>query len=464
MTVIRWAGRTLVRAPLRTLLLIGVLSVSIGLALIMITVNGAFSDRLDEIRGQVGTTVTVRPAGTFGGGFVIGSSSSDDAEGGSLAPGGAPAPQQQPQQTLTDDDLAPLSEIDHISAYSRKITAQYTGDALESSIEPPAGFEPPPGVEVIGPPITVTGTDDSASLTAFGEDAEIVDGRTFDSDDGEANVAVIGQSLAETNGLAVGDAVDLQGTTVEVIGVFSTGTQFGDNSIALPLETARSIFDRGNEVDEVSVHADSAANVTTVQEAIREALGEDKADVTTDEGQFAAISSPISDAQSSSEVATIAALIATAIIILFSVGIVIRQRVKEIGILKAVGASGWQVTGQMTIETLIIAVTAAVIGAVATFPLAQKVADGLVSNPAPTQQLIGGPGGGPPPGAVGGVAVLADGPADSTEGVLGAVQVAVSPEVFAYALAIAVALALIAAIIPTWYVGRVRPAEVLRYE
>src|SRR2546426_4272833 len=35
----------------------------------MITVNGAFATRLDDIQSQVGTSVTVRPAGSFGGGF-----------------------------------------------------------------------------------------------------------------------------------------------------------------------------------------------------------------------------------------------------------------------------------------------------------------------------------------------------------------------------------------------------------
>jgi len=44
------------------------------------------------------------------------------------------------------------------------------------------------------------------------------------------------------------------------------------------------------------------------------------------------------------------------------------------------------------------------------------------------------------------------------------VNVAVSPEIFLYALAIAIGLALIATVVPAWYVGRVRPAEVLRYE
>src|SRR2546422_9453399 len=69
MKTARRALTTLIRNPLRGALLVGVLAVSVGLALIMITVNGAFATRLDDIQSQVGTSVTVRPAGSFGGGF-----------------------------------------------------------------------------------------------------------------------------------------------------------------------------------------------------------------------------------------------------------------------------------------------------------------------------------------------------------------------------------------------------------
>ena len=130
--------------------------------------------------------------------------------------------------------------------------------------------------------------------------------------------------------------------------------------------------------------------------------------------------------------------------------------IKEIGILKALGASNWHVVGQMTLETAFVAIFAAVIGALATFPLAQTVANGLVSDP--TIQVGGGfgrPGGGDAVAGAGGGAV---------GNLLGDVDVAVSPEVFGYALAIALGLALVATVIPAWYVGRVKPAEVLRYE
>src|SRR2546422_8707431 len=85
MKTARRALTTLIRNPLRGALLVGVLAVSVGLALIMITVNGAFATRLDDIQSQVGTSVTVRPAGSFGGGFV----DRGDNNGGGANGGGA---------------------------------------------------------------------------------------------------------------------------------------------------------------------------------------------------------------------------------------------------------------------------------------------------------------------------------------------------------------------------------------
>ena len=67
MRTIRRGLRTILRNPLRTGLLVAVLAVSIALTLIMITVNEAFGQRLDEIRAEVGTNIDVNPAGSFRG-------------------------------------------------------------------------------------------------------------------------------------------------------------------------------------------------------------------------------------------------------------------------------------------------------------------------------------------------------------------------------------------------------------
>jgi putative ABC transport system permease protein len=484
MRTVKRGVRSLIRSPLRAALMVGVLAVSIGLALIMITVNGAFAQRLDDVRASVGTDITIRPAGSFGGGAF--GRDFGRGRGGGGANGAVATPTPAPsdssvatQPTITDADLQKLTAIPHIVSITRVVTARYTGTNLTSAaIQAPAGANGRTGApRGFSPPITVTGTDDPNTLATLGvQDVTLSSGRSFTADDEGSDVAVLGDALATANNLSVGSTFDLDQTddttgattttTMTVIGTYTTGTSFGDNSMALPINTARTIFNRSNEVDQAIVKADTIDNVDAASTDIKNTLGTDKADVTTALSTFSTISAPLSDAQSSSQIGMIVALIASAAIILFSIGLVARQRIREIGIMKAVGASGWNVISQFGIETGIMSVGAALLGALATFPLAQTVANGLVSDPStPTFGGRGGPGGAAAGVAGGGrfFAVAGDA-AGGANGLLGSVNVAVSPEVFLYALAIAIGLALVATIVPVWYVGRVRPAEVLRHE
>ena len=430
----------------------------------MITVNGAFATRLDDIQSQVGTSVTVRPAGSFGGGFFErgGDNNGGGANGGNTNGGNNsgtstdPAASSQPA-TLKDQDVNEVTAISHVVSVSSQMTARYSGTGLESAVQPRQGANPAAPAPQAGAgggfrrAILVTGTDDPASLAALGvQSAQLTSGRTFDASESNADVAVLGQALADHNRLKVGDTVPINGTTFQVIGIFTSGTQFGDNSLFVPLTTAQTVFNRPGEIDQAVVKADTASDVDQVATDIRQALGQGNVDVVTEQTIFQAITAPLSDAKDSSRLGMIAALGASAVVILFSIGLVARQRVKEIGILKAIGASNWHVTAQLGVETAVISVTAAILGALSTFPLAQKVANGLLSSPST-------PTGGRRGQAFGAVAGRAG-------GLLGSVNVAVSPEIFLYALAIAIGLALIATVVPAWYVGRVRPAEVLRYE
>src|ERR1700675_4434554 len=93
MRTVKRGVRSLVRSPLRASLMVGVLAVSIGLALIMITVNGAFAQRLDDVRASVGTDITIRPDGSFGGGaFTFGRGNRGGANGGANGIVATPSP------------------------------------------------------------------------------------------------------------------------------------------------------------------------------------------------------------------------------------------------------------------------------------------------------------------------------------------------------------------------------------
>jgi len=421
MSVVRRAIRNLIRSPFRTGAIVAILAISIGLALIMVTVHGATENQLGAIGTQIGTDITVRPAGRFG---MMGGNG-----------------------TLVQEDVDKLSDIPHVVSVQESIQTQYTGDGLESAVDQGAqGGSPFPGRFRMG--IMVMGLDVATETPTLMGNARVnlVEGRYFAIDENDADVMVVGKALADKNGLTIGSKVDINGTQVEVIGIYDSGQLFGNNMLVMPVGTVQRLFDVGG-VTSVTVQADDVKNVDAVVNGIREIFPEGVADVTTAQDMYQRINSSVANAQSTSQMAMIVAFIVAAVVILVSVVLMVRQRVKEIGILKAIGASDRQIGLQFGMETLAVSVAAAIIGALLTFPLAQKVGDLLVSVGNTQAPMVGRGGFGS--GLVSRVA---------------GINVAVSPEVFLYALGIAIALAVVASILPAWYVSRVKPAEVLRYE
>jgi putative ABC transport system permease protein len=423
--------RNLIRSPLRTTLMVVLLAVSIGLALIMATVHGATQNQLGSISGEVGTEITIQSAGSYG-------------------PMGGGEP-------LAQEDIDKLSDIDHVASVQASVQTQYTGDSLDSAVDAGslggrgggAGFPggSSPGGFRMG--IMVMGFDAAAENPDLmgGSTMEIVEGSYFTSND--ADVMLVGQDLAEKNSLEIGSVVDIEGTSVEVIGIYDSSTVFGNNMLVMPITTTERLFELDG-VTSVTVEADDANNVDEVVDSIREVLPEDVADITTAKDMYERINGSVTNAESTSYIGMIVAFVVAGVVVLFSVVLMIRQRVKEIGILKAIGASNWRIGLQFSLETLAVSVVGAIIGALITYPLAQKVADLMVGSSSTSSGR--GPGGGP-----GGMFA-------QVGGSIGGLDVAVSPTVFLYALAIAAALAIVASVLPAWFIARVRPAEVLRNE
>jgi putative ABC transport system permease protein len=302
--------------------------------------------------------------------------------------------------------------------------------------------------------IMVMGFDAAAENPELmgGSTMEIVEGSYFTSND--ADVMLVGQDLAEKNSLEIGSVVDIEGTSVEVIGIYDSSTVFGNNMLVMPIATTERLFELDG-VTSVTVEADDVKNVDEVVTSIREVLPEDVADITTAQDLYERIGSSVTNANSTSTIGMIVAFVVAGIVVLFSVLLMVRQRVKEIGILKAIGASNWRIGLQFSLETLVLSVVGAIVGALITYPLAQKVYDLMIGDSSTGSGA--GPGGRFPGGGPGGIF-------GDVGGSIGSVHVAVSPTVFLYALAIAAALAIVASVLPAWYIGRVRPAEVLRNE
>jgi putative ABC transport system permease protein len=129
---------------------------------------------------------------------------------------------------------------------------------------------------------------------------------------------------------------------------------------------------------------------------------------------------------------------ATSLIVLFVMLYTVRERTKEIGTLKAIGFSNWNVMSQFMLEGVLLSMLAGVVG----------VAIGTVAAPFLSSILL------PAVNPFGG----ANGAASSSSAVV------VDPMLMLMAFGVAVLLGALGSLYPAWRASRTRPAEAMRYE
>lgn len=136
---------------------------------------------------------------------------------------------------------------------------------------------------------------------------------------------------------------------------------------------------------------------------------------------------------------------------------IVRERRKEIGVLKAIGSSNIKIVTQFISESVSLTFLGTLVGLVAGALLASPIMNVLVSSSLTSGQqperIMGG--------GIGGRMGMVIMNGQSTIRNLNAV---VSYNIILYGLAAALVIAIIGSAIPAWLISKVRPSEVLRGE
>lgn len=227
----------------------------------------------------------------------------------------------------------------------------------------------------------VIGLHPGAALRAIGEvdyeNARIVAGRPLQASQ-DANVAIVGRLYAEqrlgvSEPSALNDAerhITLNGRPFKVIGIYTTTNDFGDNHVFIPINDFRATYNPGRKLSKIFVTVDSVANVESVVADLKRIT---EADVVT---------APESVSTARTTLGTLAVSSTYAAGLLFAIGAVLtvfvmilstRERIREIGTLKAIGASNREVVLQFLTEAFAISATGAVGALLLAAPLAQLV-------------------------------------------------------------------------------------------
>ena len=248
----------------------------------------------------------------------------------------------------------------------------------------------------------------------------------------ERGGVIIGKQYSERADLGVGDSIPLRGGAgtqeARVAGVFDGPDDFQGNVVQMSLATMRDVYGVTEDA-QLAVKARSTEAAATLERKIDRIIDRDYPNL--ESLSATEVKQEIED-QISQSFALFNAIIAVAVIVsllgvINTLAMSVLERTREIGVLRALGSSRWQVRLTMMNESLLITLSGALAGLAVGLVIAWFWVRGLDS-------LVPGIAFSFPVGAALGVAALA------------------------------VALGVLASILPARRAARLRPIEALNYE
>jgi putative ABC transport system permease protein len=443
-----------VRNPIRTGGVTVILALSIGLALVMLLSLKAVQGRIDSVKAGIANTISVSPAGARG------------FEGG-----GEPLTQAQADQlknlahvtsvkTALSDRLTPTTDTSLVSAIDAGSLGRRFQIRNEGNAAPPMGGQAGSG-RTLTIPITVTGVTEVNAATLGASSLKFTAGQAINASSG-TQVANLGVALATKNNLTVGSTFTAYaGTTFTVAGIYDAGTTFANAGLIVPLATLQALSGQAGQISTATVTADSIDNVSAVASAVTAKLGS-AADVTSQQDQAQIALEPLQNIKTISLYSLIGALVAGAVIVFLTMLMIVRERRREIGVLKAIGSSNVKIVLQFVTEAVTLTGLGAVLGVIGGLLLASPVLKLLVSSSSSAVTtggpMLSGPGGG---GGFGRAAGRALGLGNQS---LQSLHAVIGYDVLLYGLAATFLIAVIGSALPAFLIAKVRPAEVMRGE
>ena len=448
MNVISRGIKNALRSPLRASAVVFMLAISIALIVSMLVARTSILSKINEIKSSAGTKVTITPAGIQG-----------------FAGGGDPLSADQvtkiastshisstvsilTDQLGTDDtNLTPSLELGSFGQRQQRFESENSSSKTRS--ESSSTLERPK----MTPRTTITGTTDPDSVSTTGGSLTLTSGQTINGSSSDA-IALIGSSLSTKNNLSVGSTFTAYGTTFTIKGIYQTGNKFQDSGVIVPLATLQKLTDQSGAVTSVTALVDSSDNVTGVVSNLKSSLG-DKVDVTSEIEQANQSVSSLESIASLALGGVIGASVAGAVIILLTMIMIVRERRREIGVIKAIGGTNRSVIGQFMTESLTLTFIGGVVGLVLGIAVSGPMTSSLVKNSessTSTTRQSGMPRG-------------SGGPAErQLRQTIGDITSNASPATFAAAVGSMFLIAVLGSALPAWVVANIKPAEVLRSE
>lgn len=345
---------------------------------------------------------------------------------------------------------------------------------------------------------SLEGNTDGASAADFMRGAKVlVEGSFYTYQDHlQANpVVLVEKTLAEENGLRLGDTITAEVTGAEgrgsemeltVKGIYETVEveQEGENRDPMafnptgskfyaPLSVVQALNNTPGYVELGCYYLDSADSSAALQGSFQEMVVNgtevgDKYELATDYSDFEAIADPLHKVARTSVIGLAGALAACALIIVLAMAIIVGGRARELGVLKAIGATDRQVLMQYAAEITCVCLLAVILATGASAAVSQRLGDWLLrEDTASAQGLDTRQGQGTPAMRFMARNLYKEGGRFSLPGSQERkveLDVVYRGGLLAYGTLILLGISLLGTAVPVVWINRLRPAKVLAME
>lgn len=197
---------------------------------------------------------------------------------------------------------------------------------------------------------------------------------------GNKNVVVIGEEIYKNffdhkkNENPLGKSINIKGMFFNVIGVFRSKKGGGienDQTSYIPLSTYTKMYNDGDKVDFFAIVSKADADLTSVEERVKTEMKK-KYDISPDDTnaygsfnlgkEFAKFTGFMKGMQLLTIIVGTLTILAGVIAISNILLITVKERTKEIGIRRAIGAKPTEVRNQILLESVVITLTSGLLG------------------------------------------------------------------------------------------------------
>ena len=263
--------------------------------------------------------------------------------------------------------------------------------------------------------------------------AKLQEGRLIK--EGDKFEAVVGSRVVEDmfkDKLRVGSKIEIKGHEFKIIGILKEiGNSQDDNQINIPLDTAREIFNKPEDVDVIIAQVKSANDIPLLQEKIKKELERKRNDTNFQVVTATQILEQINQVLGVMQFVLVGiaaiSLVVGAIGIMNSMYTSVLERTKDIGIMKAIGARNSDILNIFLVESGLIGFIGGIFGVL-----------------------------------LGSIMALIIG--QFSKGAGFSLIVKIEPLVLIFGLLFAFVVGIISGILPAYQASKLKPVDALRYE